>query len=200
MIQDVKKTNFKLKMFLSILFYLVILFVAVIVFIMPSIEYIKSASKKIIENRIDEEKYIQSKKEFKNLETKLSSIDYKVQNIDKYFIKKDNELDFIKSLEDLATKDNIEQKITIDYGAFNSKETYINVPTQLNISGDFVNILNYISDLAGMNYFTNIKNISLTKSSGAIMNGNGVFDTGNTNIVPQGTKIDANIILDTYWK
>lgn len=197
---EIKKIDFKLKMLLSIIIYLAILSLILIFLVFPSIKYIKNTSNDIINQKVDLEKYSMSKKELKDAEIKLNLSKDKIANISEYFVDKNNELDFIKTLEDLSTKYKVEQKISIDYNSLNNTEVYNSVPVQITIFGNFQDVLDYISELNTINYFINIKSISFLKMAGNSPVGRPVFDASSSTQSPQVNLIEAIIKLNSYWK
>lgn len=125
---------------------------------LPTIGYIKKTTEET--NKLQtylEQKYEQS---IRNHVTrnKIKEIKESSAEFSYYIFKKGDELTLITYLENLAAKYNLNQSIA------NSNIDKIvgrHIDISLNISGDYIKILKYLSDIESSNYFLNIEQLQL---------------------------------------
>ncbi len=184
--------NSNLKTIISIIFYILFFIFILYFFLMGSISEIKKTSSDIIDKKSKTEFYFESMKSNQDFGKKMEILDHKLTIIENSFIDINKQVDFIRVMEDLATKYNIKQNISIDSVALNSADKYKKVPMDLAVSGNFEDIMNYISAIESLNYYINIKFINL--SAGFIS-----ANFGDPQ-APQKKGISGIIKTDTYWK
>ena len=180
------KLKMKSKIFYLCIVLIVITATLLLFIIIPNINEIRLIKEDIITQKKNYEiKKIQNE----NIDTiieKVNYVDSKMDDLDSIFIKKNNELEFITLLENLALKNNISQKID-----FTPSENITNevekIPVKLNVSGSYNSFLSYLSNLETARYYISIENISITgKPSNTEQNSSSV--------------IQANITANTYWQ
>lgn len=177
--------------------------------IIPSILTIGDLKIAIINEKINTEKKYQNKKNAIEVENKISQIEPDITSLDDVFINKNRELEFITILENIANKNNINQKINLTPPTTSTetktsktnknkksaeKTEEISIPSSpLNIvaSGRFENIINYIQEINSLKYYINISGLDFSKTSEII----------NDEINLQSKQvITLNISAKTYWK
>ena len=176
------KINLKKKIIIVVTAILIIIAVAVIFLIMPAIKNIKEIGENIKTRRLDaEEKYLKGQS-LKALSENLKKIEPEINKLDKIFIEQSQALELVTSLEKIAEKNNVSQKINLAANQKVNYSDYQKIPLQILTQGNFINQLNYLINMENLNYYINIKILELA-SSGA---GNG--------------DISMLIFADTYWK
>ncbi len=186
------KINSNLKTIISIMIYIFFFIFVLYFFLIGSIKEIKKTSLDIMDKKSKTEFYFESMKSNQDFGKKMEILDYKLIIIENSFIGIDKQVDFIRAMEDLATKYNIKQNISIDSIALNSVEKYKKVPMDLAISGNFGDVMNYISAIESLNYYINIKFINLSAGS--------ISTDFSDPQAPQKKGISGIIKTDTYWK
>ncbi len=184
-IERIKKISLKSKVIISTIFF--VLFIASIVFfiIIPAVNDIKTIRDEINGQRLDLEiKYVKGQS-LKSISEKLEKVQPKIDELDRVFIDKNRNLDFITALEEVALNNNIIQKINL----LDKKDggVYELIPVQLFSSGSFNNVMDYLVDLESLSYYINIDSIRITSSNKTLA---GSYD-GGVNIL---------IFATTYWR
>lgn len=162
-----------------------------VLIIYPAIANIRNFNTEIYNQRLEiETRYLLSHgpgrdiniNKIREEEAKLSSI----------FIKKDQELEFITSLENAAQANNLEQQIKLQ--PINKETTALiqSAPMQISLKGSFRDILQYLQSLEKLSYYININSINLnnptTKKEAA------------TAQKATSITINAEITALTYWE
>lgn len=153
----------KQKIIISIVVVLSIMGLVIYLIIFPTINEIKGISDAVYAERLDlEKKYLRGQllrktiKDFEDIkpkEDKLASI----------FIVEGEELEFIKILETIASRHNLEQDIS--FQAIKNVELvkgYYSLPLGLTTKGGFINTLSYLKDLEQLNYYFNVSAITIS--------------------------------------
>lgn len=186
-----KKSVYFKKITINILISLVMLLGAIFIFILPAINKLEAAKKTIEEQKISFEKiYIQGQNLRKTSEN-IKTVEPGLQDLQKIFVKKEEALNFITSLEKIAEKNNIKQKIgNLNYPtSTDKKSTFDIVPIQITLSGNFKSLIKYLSDLEKLDYYVSVKNLEIL--------GNGVINV--TGITDQEAIVDMQINANIYW-
>lgn len=186
------KLNSGFKMIISGFFYGLFFVFVTYVFLYGSIKEIKTTSLDIMDKKAKTEFYFETMKLNQDFSKKMGTINDKIKIIENSFIRRDREIDFIKTMEDLAMENNIKQNISIDNVALDAKDKYKKVPMDLSISGDFEDVMNYIADIQSLKYYINIKFVSFSTS---IINNN----LGDPK-APQKQGVSGIIKTETYWQ
>ncbi len=156
------KFNLRKKIFLSLMVFLIIILILLVFIVIPTIRDIKNMSQEIEEQRLDlEKKYIKGQS-LKQLAENLKKIEPELVNLDQIFINQNRELEFITTLEEIAARNNINQKINL--GAINpaGSESFKKTTIQLFTSGSFNDQINYLLNLEALNYYVNINSLELS--------------------------------------
>jgi Tfp pilus assembly protein PilO len=164
-LKEITKLDLRKKIILSITGFLVFIFAVVYFIIFPSIRDIKSIRDEIETQRVDlERRYIKGQS-LRNLSEKLNKAEEKIQILDQVFIGKEDGLEFVTTLEDVANKNNISQKINLLPATASDNGYSQLVPLQLFPQGNFNQLLNYLIGLETLNYYINIKSLDFSSSS-----------------------------------
>ncbi|GEM_PF-1409220 len=191
----------------------VIIFIAVIInfsiiflIILPTIKKIKQLTNDTYSQRVALEKLYLRGQSIKKSKQNYEKIKDKVENLETVFNKVGKELDFIKSLEQIAQKQNIQQIIEIKNNKTETEkfenENYKEIQVSVNLNGDFNNIINYLEQAQLLDYYFNINYLdfyySKAKSFKQIkesIDENELYEKSNT-----FPKINAVFSGLTYWK
>lgn len=178
---------------------LIIILVVTLTFIFwPAIKEIKNISEKIYQERFELEKKYLAGQNLKKSVADYEKVKGHLEELETIFVKKEEELKFITSLENLAEKNQIEQKIILNIQKEETKNLSKTIPIQLNLRGNYLNLLEYLRDLEVLNYYINLKNVSFiksdSKSSSALIKIQEPFWGGKTDL------IEANLSGEIYQK
>lgn len=165
---------------LGIIFYIV----------MPTINDIIEMRNNINSQRMDLEKKYQKGQSLKQLNENINIIEPQLEKLNSLFIKPDEVLEFITTLENAANKNNIDQKINLDLSMGVDENDYKKTPVQIAAGGSFRDQLKYLSALESLNYYVNIKSFTITTASPKVQ----AESQANEDMV------NFNFFADTYWK
>lgn len=160
-----KNISPKNKLFISVGLLLLLNIIFVYLLILPAITNIKKSRNDIINLKIDLENKIIREKNLNTLNEKISTVEPQLEKINQIFISKNREIEFITALESLEGKYNVEQKLNINLNSPEKLENFSKVPININTSGSFRNLIDYLANIESLNYYINIENISLAKNS-----------------------------------
>jgi Tfp pilus assembly protein PilO len=92
------------------------------------------------------------------------------EKLEKAFVVEGKELDLITILEKISDSHGLSQELSLQKNpnVEESRNFYYHLPLEVNLSGDFVNILKYFEDLEKINYYFNISTISIRNNDGVI--------------------------------
>jgi len=133
----------------------------------PTIGSILKIKQMIYLERTDlEKKYLRSQV-LKKILRDFEQVKPEKEKFDNIFIPKDKELEFVTSIEEIATRHNLKQEVSIN-NAVNKDDIYAIVPLTLKLKGDFSDILKYLNDLDKITYYYNILSIIISNNSDGV--------------------------------
>jgi Tfp pilus assembly protein PilO len=138
---------------------------AIIGIIYPSFTKIVSLKNEIYDQRIQLAVYEQQRSNAAETRKDYNKIKNDTNNISKIFISKDQILNFISSLENIATNHSLKQTISIDTTTVqdnSSKNTELTISTD----GAWEQQLAYLADLERLDYYVSINDLAITKTNG----------------------------------
>jgi len=190
-INNPTKFNLKNRIIINIIISILIIGCLALFIILPTTTNIKKIGTEIENQRIDlETKYIRGQS-LKQLNENLKKIEPQLYILDKTFVQQDYELELITSMEELANKNNITQRINLEINKKNNNENYQRIPLEISTRGNFINLMNYLIGLETLNCYININSIDLSSSSSALFKMSGEQTAqDNINLV-----ISANVYL-----
>lgn len=188
--KEIVKLNLKNKIILSLASFLVFIFIVIYFVIIPSIRDIKNIRDEIEAQRVDLERRYVKGQSLRNLSEKLQKAEEKIHVLDQVFIGKEEGLEFVTTLEGIAGKNGVSQKINLLPSLAADNGYYQLVPLQLFPQGNFNQLMNYLVGLETLNYYINIKSLDLSSSSRTAAPEAGA-PPGNVNLF---------IAADTYWR
>ncbi|TSC96079.1 MAG: Uncharacterized protein Athens101410_232 [Parcubacteria group bacterium Athens1014_10] len=154
---------FKRKFFINLILMVIILSSILVFVTYPAIREIKSLSQEIYNYRLHLEKLYLKGQILKNIVEELKKVEPYIEKISKVLIGKNEELGFIVSLEKLADDNQLIQNLKIDPAQKIDSNNYKIMPVQIALQGDFTNLIKYLIELNKLDYYINIKNLSIQK-------------------------------------
>jgi len=194
-INYLKKINPKNKLFISVGLLLTANLAMIYFLTIPATDSIKDSRNDIINLKIDLENKIIREKNISTLNEKINKIEPQLQKINQIFISKNREIEFITALEGLENKHNIKQKLNINLNSPNQDNDLCKIPLNINASGNFQNLMDYLAGIESLNYYINIENISLTKNNAGDYN-----SRTSTPGQVASNQMDLSISGYAYWK
>jgi Tfp pilus assembly protein PilO len=180
-----KNQALKNKILANIILLLLIVGGGVYFIIMPATFDIEKMNNEIIMQMVDLELKYQRGQNLKKLKETLKKIEPELDKLDKVLIKRTKALEFITSLEEIAERNNVTQKINLVIDQNKKIKENQKTPLQLAVTCEFNKCYDYLSALEKSNYYINIKSLEFT-SSGKIENG--------------PSMINLLVFADTYWR
>ena len=158
-IQVMKLTSTN-KIIITVFSLSVLVLIILILVILPSAQKIKEITEETYNLRSYMEKKYTESLQSKLTKNKLEEIKTESKDFSKYLFTKNHTLELIQLLENLATKN----KITQSMGSTNLDSILpdSNININLNINGEYKNVLKYINDLESLDYFINITTLRLS--------------------------------------
>jgi len=166
--------------------------------ITPTIDKIRLLRSQIITQKVELEKKLNRETNMSKLAEKLKKIEPQLEKFEKIFINQNRELEFITTLEKIASKNNVSQKINLAPKKNSFDGVYKNVPITLALNGNFINLRNYLVDLETLSYYLNISQMTMTHTHSAGISKPKVPGAQDAPI--KKTNATLNIIGNTYWK
>jgi Tfp pilus assembly protein PilO len=157
-------------------------------FILPQVQKIKETKNEIESRRFDlERKYIQGQN-LKELSENIKTVQEKIPELEKIYIKKEDSLEFITTMENIAEKNGINQKLELNPADETKieKGQYIESTLRISLSGHYLNVLSYLKDIETLRYCINIENLEINSS-------------GNRSEEESEGTINLNIQSKVYW-
>lgn len=161
-------------------------------------------TKRLVEaEKTNLEKMYNSGKNLRKLAEDLKVVEPQLAKLENVFIKKEEALNFITSLENISEKNGINQRInlagaaSINRGTEKNKVANETIPIQLSSTGSFYKQMLYLVNLESLNYYINVKSLEISNSSfrnSAALNVEGVEGGESAN------DVSLQLLADTYWQ
>ncbi|MFH0854518.1 MAG: type 4a pilus biogenesis protein PilO [bacterium] len=133
--------------------------------IIPTIKNIKNISLKINSMRFEVEKKYDNRVSLRAAMKKFKLIQESAKNFLNIYVKKNEELNLITTLENIAEKNKLSQKINLIYNEKQKKYLKNQTEIQIIIAGNYIDIIKYLRDLRIMPYYINFNSIAINKLS-----------------------------------
>ncbi|MEK7098040.1 MAG: type 4a pilus biogenesis protein PilO, partial [Patescibacteria group bacterium] len=182
---DFIKLNMKNKIIINITVIIVFMSAIGYFIIMPTISDIRKMESEIEAQRTDLEKKYVKGQSLKKLSENLKKIEPNLVVFDQIFINQSRALEFITTLEDIANRHGVTQKLNLMTEKGAGSNGYTKTPLNFNIDGDFTDIMRYLADIESLNYYINVSSIEISKIQG---------ESGSP------SKVSVQILAHTYWK
>lgn len=185
------RLDLKKRIILSMVGFCLFIFVVVYFVIIPSVRDIKNIRDEIELQKTDlERKYIRGQS-LRKMTEKLNRAEEKIHVLDKVFIGQDYGLEFVTTLEEVASKNNITQKINLLSPTEADNGFYKMIPLQLYSQGESSRQMNYLVGLETLDYYINIKSLELSSGSRLAPAGDSEAPASQVNLF---------IVANTYWR
>lgn len=157
----------------------------------PSINKIKEIRNEIISQKVQLERDMINQRNISTLSKKIEEIEPQLNKLEQIFINKNRELEFITALEGIAQDNNITQGLQLSPASETTNKLYKKIPLSLKCQGEFEHILNYLTDLEGLQYYITVNHLTFSSDKSA----RSIQAPTATNPI-----ITMQIIADTYWQ
>jgi len=148
------------KIFITIVVVAIIIGAIIYTIIIPVMSDIKKISATITDQKVDlERKYRRGQLLRKTVEN-FERVKPRKERLTSIFMRQGEELDFITTLEQIAEKNRLDQKIRLQID--NPADRVI--PLGLVVQGSYNQIMNYLADLEKLDFYYNVSALSLTAS------------------------------------
>ncbi|MCU0679045.1 MAG: type 4a pilus biogenesis protein PilO [Planctomycetes bacterium] len=162
--------------------------------IRPNLAKIKYVRGEIITQKKNSEDIVKNEINANRLSEKFDIIEPELEKFNQIFINRNRELEFITTLENTASQENINQKINFNLVPGASEQIYQMVPLEISAQGEYEKILSYLNALENLTYYLNINTLEF--STGAA-----VFTPASpTDGASGGKTINLRITANTYWR
>lgn len=121
--------------------------------IYPSIKEMRIISQEIYDTRKELEIKYQKGQSIRKTTRDLKEIEPALSELSFFYIAEGDELRFITTLEQLAQQYSVEQNIQIKFPETKSNNDVVAVPITLQLGGNYVDVLKYLSGLEQLNYY-----------------------------------------------
>ena len=134
---------------------IIIPFILIILFIVyPTIREIMAINTEIIQEREELEEKLARGLNMNKINEAIQEIEGTIKKLDSIFIKQNQELEFITKLENIAAESDIALNINSDFNGQKIAERIQQISLQVNISGDYMNILKFLQEVESLpNYY-----------------------------------------------
>ncbi|MEK7653312.1 MAG: type 4a pilus biogenesis protein PilO [Patescibacteria group bacterium] len=139
---------------------IMIIVIAMIIFIIiPAFKEIIAVNREINKERVALEQKLEQGLNLKKIQIELSEIQDKLGGLDRLFVAKGQELAFVTEMENIASADGISLKIVSDFSEepLKGEEKIKKTALQMEISGNYQNIIKFLNDLEKMPYYFNVE-------------------------------------------
>jgi len=188
-----QKINLKNKIIAMPIGFVLIIFGLIYFIVAPTIVDIKTVGGEIEEQRIDLEKKYNNGISLRQLTENLKIIEPKLSLLDKIFINKNRELEFITTIENEANEARVSQKINLISPETTEKKEFQKNNLQLLTKGGFNEQLKYLMNLESLSYYINVKSLELSPADS-----NKEAEINNQELT--SNRLNMLINADTYWK
>ncbi|MEI6288064.1 MAG: type 4a pilus biogenesis protein PilO [bacterium] len=155
-----------IKFAINVLLLLVVLLGLTFGIIVPSFNAIINDSKKVSIERLALEKKIAANSDIKKTKAQLEEVEKQINQLDKIYIIKNHELEFINYLDNLSTKNGITASFNPDFTiANNAKKNIQTIPLRINASGDYAKLMLWLQSIEAMPYYFNIDEINFSNQA-----------------------------------
>lgn len=195
----IKNSNSKQK--IINLLALSVLVIALVVYFLaiPFADQIKKSKKTIVAEKIKLERQLIRQKNSAEIEKTINQVKNDIKIIEDSYINKNNQLEFITTLEGIASANKVEQNINLtQIGNKDKKSSYIESPLVLELSGRHDNLIKYLLDIEALNYYINIHSFEIFAGQNIATNG-AISDALNDNN-KKNDNLRMRLTATTYWR
>ncbi len=198
-LNKLKNLNFKKKISYLGLIFLAASLLIVYLALIPALDAIKIKRAEIVTQKIELEQKLNKEKNMASLSTKVKKVEPFVDKLMNVYINQNRELEFITTLEGIASENNISQSLNLNLDNSNQTSSYNIVPLEISASGTYNNLLAYLIALETMNYYINVTSWQFS-SSKTVTSGSSVLNAGKQSPSPSGEHYTLRLAANTYWR
>lgn len=154
----------KQKNLIKIAISLVVMSMVILFIIMPNIDYIKKTKEQIKTERAELERRYQRIIYLKQNADRVKEIEQRLNILDELFLLNDQELKFITTLELIAEKNNVSQKINLKSINLNDPQQ-TSLPFAISANGSFNDIISFLLEIEQLSYYTNFNSLKISSKS-----------------------------------
>lgn len=197
------RINYQQKVTIHISLTLLILAALIYFGIFQAVDKIMETKRLVETEKINLEKIYNSGKNLRKLTEDLRIVEPQLAKLENVFIKKEEALNFITSMEKISEKNGINQRInlagaaSINRGTEKNKIKNETIPIQLSSTGSFYKQMLYLDNLESLSYYINVKSLEISNSS----------FRNSANISAEGVSggesesdVSIQLLADTYWQ
>lgn len=151
------------KQIIIILLSIVALMLVFILIIIPTIKLIIAINEEIYQQEDELKTKLALGFDAKKIKKELETAEKQLQELNKIFITKENELEIINDLESLAKNNQVEISIKSDFKQQTLNNNINKLPLSITVSGSYPQLISFIRDLDCQKYYYNIDNFNLIK-------------------------------------
>ena len=146
---------------------IVLLFFAIIAFIIyPNVRDIISINNKTRNERMELEKKLAQGLNIGQIKKDLVEIQSSLGGLDDILIKQTQELEFVTKIEAIAAADGVSLNINSDFTGQKIGDRLKQIPLQINVSGNYNNMIKFLADIETLPYYYNINLITASGKQG----------------------------------
>lgn len=153
----------------------------------PTVNDIESLRASIISQKLDLEKKLAQNNNMVKLSEKLKIIEPELDALDSIFINKNRELEFITTLEGVASRYNLSQSLKLSFDKQEIIQGHKKIPVNLEVSGTLNDVAGYLRELEKLNYYINPVNLQLSARD-------------NNEAVNSNPRVSLSFNANTYWQ
>jgi len=161
--------SFKLKIAVYTTLVIIVISVIIALIILPTVQEIRQISVSIYNERIDLEKKYLKGQLLKKTIADFEEIEPQKEKLESIFIIESEELEFISTLENVSSISGVKQVIELKTKDIQEKNNIKTYPLKITASGDFNQIMKYITSLEGLDYYLNIDYLKIVSDQNSLM-------------------------------
>lgn len=155
------KLNFEKQTILTIAIFTGICVAVIGGVILPTMNYIRRLNIETEQLRTYLEKKFENSRHMRTAVSRVEELKAVVSDYPQYLYQTGNELELITTLENIASKNKVQQKIA---NSNLDQKNIKKIEISINVNGDYKNVLNYLTSIEASKYFLNVEKAQLTTS------------------------------------
>jgi len=151
----------KNRFLISSIAFIMLLLALLVLLDVPAMREIRLIANQVDEERVRLEKlYIRGQLQ-KNVQNNLKKIQDRIGFLDELMLQENQELQYITTLEQLATEENVALAINIGTADRVPEQLFSTLAFSFELNGRWENMLKWIARVEGLHYYTNIEAITV---------------------------------------
>ena len=129
----------------------------------PLYGQINLQNEEIYDKKVQLAIYQQQRSNIEKTQQDYNKIKNDISNISKIFVNKDQILDLISALENIAATHSVVQNINLDPLLPSDSNNVI--PLRISLNGNWLNLIQYLDDLEKLDYYVVVNDLNFTKNN-----------------------------------